>query len=141
MHTRTTLKHVSHFTFVIAIESYMWSFFILLTANEWSSLILHVYILFKRIQTCSNDHLYNDHSSKTTNGEFTQANFRTIYTIQDDHLSNATSDHFLVTQMRKNLSKTTTVKLYPSKKWKTNITQQYIKNKCLSDYIYSVASL
>ena len=58
MHTRTALKHISHFTFVIAIESYIRSFFVLLTANEWSSVILHVYILFKRSQTCSNDHLY-----------------------------------------------------------------------------------
>ena len=31
----------------------------------------------------------------------------------------------------KNLSKTTTTKLYPAKKWETNIRQQYIKNKHL----------
>ena len=45
--------------------------------------------------TCSNIHLYkDDHSSKTTNAESAQANSGTIVTIEDDHLSNATSDHF-----------------------------------------------
>ena len=43
--------------------------------------------------------------------------------------------------MGKNLSKTTSTKLYPAKKWETNISQQCIKNKRLSDYIYSIATL
>ena len=43
--------------------------------------------------------------------------------------------------MEKNLSKTNSTKLYPAKKWETNISQQCIKNKCLSDYIYSIATL
>ena len=33
---------------------------------------------------------------------------------------------FLVSQMKKNLSITTTTKLYPAKKWETNIRQQCI---------------
>ena len=40
----------------------------------------------------------------------------------------------------KNLSETTTTKLYPAKKWEINVRQQWIKNKCLSDYIYSRTS-
>ena len=34
---------------------------------------------------------------------------------------------FFVSQMKKNLSKTTTTRLYPVKKWETNIRQQGIK--------------
>ena len=34
---------------------------------------------------------------------------------------------FFVSQMKKNLSKTTTTKLYPAKKWETNIRQECIK--------------
>ena len=53
---------------------------------------------------------------------------------------NATSDHFFDFQMKKNLSKTTTAKLYPEKECKK--TQGTIhKNKRLSDYIYSIANL
>ena len=40
-------------------------------------------------QTCSNDHL-----CKTTNAESAQANSCPIVTVQDDHLSNTTSDYF-----------------------------------------------
>ena len=40
-------------------------------------------------QTCSNDLL-----CKTTNTESTQANSRTIITVQDDRLSNMNSNHF-----------------------------------------------
>ena len=61
--------------------------------------------------------LLGDHSSKTTNTESAQAISHKIVTASDDHLSNATSDHFFVTQMKKNLSKTTTAKVYPVKKW------------------------
>ena len=43
--------------------------------------------------------------------------------------------------MKKNLSETTSTKLYRAKKWGTNIRQQCIKNKRLSDYIYSTAIL
>ena len=41
----------------------------------------------------------------------------------------------------KNLSKTTATKLYPAKKWETTIRKQCIKNKCLHDYIYFIATL
>ena len=51
-----------------------------------------------------------------TNAESAQANSYTIVTVLDDHLSNATNDHFFVSQMKKNLFKTTTKKLYPAKK-------------------------
>ena len=46
-----------------------------------------------------------------------------------------------VSQMEKTLSKTTPKKLYPAKKWKTNIMQHYTKNKRFSDYIDSIATL
>ena len=48
---------------------------------------------------------------------------------------------FFCLQNEKKLSKTTTRKLYPAKKWETNIRQQCIKNKRLSDYIYSSTTL
>ena len=41
---------------------------------------------------------------------------------------------FFVLQIKKNLSKTTTKKLYPAKKWETNLRQQCMKNKRLPDY-------
>ena len=46
---------------------------------------------------------------------------------------------FFVSQIQKNLSKTTTSKLYPAKKWETNIRQECIKTNN-SDYIYSSAT-
>ena len=54
-------------------------------------------------------------------------------------LFNATSDHFFDSKMKKNLSKTIT-KLYPAKEWKKH-KEQFIKNKSLSDYIYSIAKM
>ena len=89
-------------------------------------------------QTCSNNHLW-----ETTNAESAQANSHPIVTIQDNRLSNATSDHFFDFQMKKNLSKTATTKLYPAKECKkkqknkqTNKKhkEQCIKNKPLSDF-------
>ena len=47
---------------------------------------------------------------------------------------------FFVSQMKKNLSKTSTTKLYPAKKWDTKKATMD-KNKRLSDYIYSIATL
>ena len=62
------------------------------------------------------------------NSESAQANSHMFVTAYDDHLSNTTSNHFfLSSQMKENLSTTTTTKLYPAKKWKTNIRQQCIK--------------
>ena len=78
--------------------------------------------------------------TKTTNAEPTQANSHTIVTAYDDQLSNGTSDHFFVSKMRKNLSKTTTKNIFPAKIWETNIRQQCIKKR-LSDYIHSIATL
>ena len=46
-----------------------------------------------------------------------------------------------VSQMEKKLRKTTTAKLYLTKKQETNIRQECIKNKHLFDYIYSSATL
>ena len=46
-------------------------------------------------QTCSNDHL-----CKMTNAESAQANSHPIVTVQDDHLSNATSNYFFDSQMK-----------------------------------------
>ena len=48
---------------------------------------------------------------------------------------------FFASQMKKNLSKTTTAKLYPAKECKKKLKEQRIKNKRLSDYIYSIANL
>ena len=76
-----------------------------------------------------------------TNAESAQENLHTIITVYGDHLSNATSDYFFCLPNEKNLSKTTTEKLDPAKKWETNIMQQCIKNKRLYDYIYSSATL
>ena len=41
----------------------------------------------------------------------------------------------------KHLSKTTTTKFYPAKKWEKNIRKQCIENERLSNYIYSIATL
>ena len=50
-------------------------------------LMLSIAVIYS--QTCSNDHL-----SKTTNVQTTQANSRTVVTVLDNNLRNATSDHF-----------------------------------------------
>ena len=55
-------------------------------------------------------------------------------------LFNATSNHFFDSHMIKNFSKTTTTKLYPAKECKKH-KEKFIKNKHLSDYIYSIANL
>ena len=63
-------------------------------------------------------YIYNNHLSKTTNAEYAQANSHRIITVYDDQQSNATSDHFFVSQIKRNLSKTTTITTcYPAKKW------------------------
>ena len=48
---------------------------------------------------------------------------------------------FFDSQMKKTLSKTTTTKLYPAKEWEKKHKEQCMKNKRLSDYIYSNANL
>ena len=65
----------------------------------WKIIHLNIWtkINFKHYsQTCSNEHL-----CKTTNAESTQANSHPIVTVQDNHLSNATSEHFFDSQMKK----------------------------------------
>ena len=57
---------------------------------------LNLFNLKRYSQTCSNDLL-----CKTTSAESTQANSRTIVTVQGDRLSNANSDHFFDFQMKK----------------------------------------
>ena len=87
-------------------------------------------------QTCSNDHLY-----KTTTC-LRQPILRPPKQIPIQSLLYKTTTSlmqpatiFFVWQMKKNLSKTTTTKLYPARKWKTNIRQQCINIRHLSDYI------
>ena len=81
-------------------------------------------------QTCSNNLLY-----KTTNTESTQANSCTIITVQGHCLSNMNSNHFFcLPNEKKNLSKTTTTKLYPAKE-----CEKIIRNMCkkyLSLWLY-----
>ena len=48
---------------------------------------------------------------------------------------------FFDSQMKKTLSKTTTTKLYPAKECEKKHKEQRMKNKRLSDYIYSNANL
>ena len=55
-------------------------------------------------------------------------------------LSNATSNHFFWLPNEKNWSKTITTELYPAKNAKKQ-KEQCIKNKRLSDSIYSIANL
>ena len=57
-----------------------------------------------------------------------------------DHLLNTTSNHFFCLPNEKNLSNTTT-KTLASKEIGNKHKEQCIKNKCLSVYIYSIATL
>ena len=66
-------------------------------------------------QTCSNDHL-----CKTTNAESAQANSRSVAT-------SATSNDIFDSQMKKNLSKTISTKLYPAKECGKNIRDNALK--------------
>ena len=62
------------------------------------------------------------HTSKTISAESAQANSHTVVTVQDNHLSNVTSDHFICLPNEKNMCKTTTKKMEKNvKKWKANI--------------------
>ena len=90
-------------------------------------------------QTCSNDHLY-----KTTTrlrrpmlSSPKQIPIQLLLYKTTTCLTRPATS-FLVSQMKKNLSKTTAIKFDPAKKWETNIRQQCIKNKRLSHYIYSM---
>ena len=92
-------------------------------------------------QTCSNDHLYKMTSLLRQPPLSLQKQIPIQSLMCKTTTCLTTSDHFFVSQMDKNLSKTTTAKFYPSNKWERNIRQQGIKNKCLSDYSYSIATL
>ena len=52
-----------------------------------------------------------------------------------------TATTFFDFQMKKSLSKTTTTKLYPAKECEKQHMKLCIKNICLSDYVYSIATL
>ena len=101
---------------------------------------IHYIELIVERYNCSNDHLY-----KTTTrlrrpmlGPPNQIPIQPLMYKTTTCLTRPTTSFFCFTN-EKNLSKTTTTKLYPAKKWETNIRQQCIKNKCLSD-IYSIAT-
>ena len=78
-------------------------------------------------QTCSNGHLCN-----TTNVKSAQANSRPVITVQDNHLSNATSDHFFKPKWKKACPK----QLQNFIHWRNakKNKEQCIKDKRLSDY-------
>ena len=92
-------------------------------------------------QTCSNNHLY-----KTTTclrrpmlSSPKQISIQSLLYKTTTCLTRPTTT-FFVPQMKENLSKRSTTKLYPAKKWDTNKATMD-KNKRLSDYIYSIATL
>ena len=87
-------------------------------------------------QTCSSDHL-----CKTTKAESAQANSLPIVTVQDDHLSNTTSNHFFLTPKWKKTVQNNNYKTLSSEGMPKEHKEQCIKNKHLSDYIYSIANL
>ena len=60
--------------------------------------------------------------------------------IQSLHLTRPATT-FFDSQMKKNLSKTITAKLYPVKEYEENNKEECIENKDLSDYIYPIANL
>ena len=68
------------------------------------------------------------------NAESAQANSHTIADVEDNHLSKHNQQPLFCLPNEKDLSKTTTTKLYPTKKWETNLKQQCVKNKRLFDY-------
>ena len=87
-------------------------------------------------ETCSKDHL-----CKTTNAESAQATSHPVVTVQDDHLSNATSDYFFWLQNeKKNCLKQQLQNFIQQRNAKKKHKEQCIKNKLLSDYIYSIAN-
>ena len=93
-------------------------------------------------QTCSNEHL----CKKTTHLRWTMLSPPKQIPIQSLLHKTTTcltrpATTFFVSQVKKSLSKTTAKKRSPAKKCETNIRQQCIKNKRLSDCIYSVATL
>ena len=74
--------------------------------------------------------------------ESTQANSCLIVTVQDNHLSNVTSDHFFLTpKWKKTCLKQQLQNFIEWRNVKKNQKEQCIKNKRLSDYIYSIANL
>ena len=93
-------------------------------------------------QTCSKDHLYRT----TTCLRWPMLSLPKRIPIQllmyktTICLTWPVTTFFVFRNEKKNLSKTTT-KLKQAKTWETDIRQQCIKNKCLSDYIYATATL
>ena len=104
--------------------------------------LYHVSFLFisKYSQTCSNDHLY-----KTT----TRLRRPILSVLKQVPIQSPLhktticltrpATTFFVSQMKKNLSKTTTTKPYPARKWKVKVGQQGIKiNASLIIYTLSL---
>ena len=81
-------------------------------------------------QTCLNDHLYKTtmHLRRPILSPPKQTPIQSLLYKTTTRLTRLATT-FFVSQMKKNLSKTTTAKLYPSKEWETNIRQQCIKNE------------
>ena len=94
-------------------------------------------------QTCSNKHLYKmtTHLRRPMLSLSKQIPIQLLLYKTTTCLTRPVSSFFFISQMKKNLSKRTTTKLYPAKKSETNTRQQCIENKGLSDYIYSIATL
>ena len=92
-------------------------------------------------QACSNDHLYKTTTRirRTMLSTPKQTAIQSLLYRATSCLTRPSTTIF-VSQMKKNLSKTTTTKFYPGKKWETNIREQCIKNKRLWLY-YSSATL
>ena len=90
-----------------------------------------IYIIYS--QTCSNNNLYKmtTHLRQPTLSLTKQIPIQMLlYKTTTCLMQPATP--YLVSQIKKKLSKTTTTKFYPAKKWEINMRQQCIKNKRLS---------
>ena len=96
-------------------------------------LMLSIAVVYS--QTCSNDHL-----SKTTNVQTTQANSRTVVTVLDKNLPNATSDHFFCLPNEIKTCLKQPLQNFPSKKRKTNKRQHFSKYMKLSQIIHQFVS-
>ena len=74
-------------------------------------------------QTCLNDHLHKTTTRlrQPVQSPPKQIPIQSLLYKTTNCLMRPTSDHFFVSQVKKNLSKTTATKLYPAKKWETII--------------------
>ena len=86
-------------------------------------------------QTCSNDHL-----CKTTNAESAQANSHPIVTVQGNHPPNTTSNYFFCLQNGKKTCLKQQLQNLIQRRNVKKKQEQHLKNKLLSDYIYSIVN-